>query len=51
MQEVKQNDIKALQVWTLSNGSYYMITYKANPHTYDTYLGTAQLMIESFSIG
>jgi len=45
-----QHDLEILMMWTMSNGSEYMITYKAYPHNYDTYLGTAQQMIDSFNI-
>jgi serine/threonine-protein kinase len=45
-----QKFIKAMQVWTLSNGSYYLITYKTGPSNYDKYVETAQQMINSFEL-
>jgi len=45
-----QNHIKVMQVWTLSNGTYYQITYKTEPGNYDKYVGTAQQMINSFEL-
>ena len=45
-----QKYVKAMQVWTLSNGTYYMITYKTGPSNYDKYIGTAQQMMNSFEL-
>jgi hypothetical protein len=47
---VNQKYVKAVQVWTLSNGTYYMITYKVGPSNYDKYIGTAQQMINTFEL-
>jgi hypothetical protein len=47
---VNQKYVKAMQVWTLSNGTYYMITYKTSPSNYDKYIGTAQQMMNSFEL-
>ncbi len=42
--------VKVQQVWTVTAGKAYIITYKAAPNNYDTYASTAQQMIDSFTI-
>jgi hypothetical protein len=42
--------LKILQTFTVKDGKGYVITYKASPSNYDTYLSEAQQMIDSFQI-
>lgn len=46
----KGDFLKIMQIWAVKGGKVYLITYKAAPNNYDTYAGTAQQMIDSFSI-
>ena len=41
---------RVMEVWTVKDGTAYLIAYYAEPSTYPTYLGTAQKMIDSFEI-
>jgi hypothetical protein len=42
--------LKFTQIWTITHGKEYLITYKADPQDFDTYASTAQQMIDSFKI-
>ncbi|MEI7828061.1 MAG: PsbP-related protein [Euryarchaeota archaeon] len=42
--------MKIMQIWTVKNGTAYMVTYKAGPDNYDKYVETAQKMIDSFQL-
>jgi len=39
-----------LQVWTISEGNAYVLTYTADPAGFDTYLAGANAIIESFTL-
>ncbi len=41
---------KATQIWTVKDGKAYLVTYKTAPDDYNTYLSSAQQMIDSFKI-
>jgi hypothetical protein len=47
---VDGDQLKVLQTWTVKDGKAYVITYKAAPSNYGTYLSEAQQMIDSFQI-
>ena len=47
---VDGDHLKVTQIWTVKDGKEYTITYKAAPKNYETYLSTAQQMIDSFKI-
>jgi hypothetical protein len=47
---VDGDQLKVLQTVTVKDGKAYVITYKAAPNNYDTYLSAAQKMIDSFQI-
>jgi eukaryotic-like serine/threonine-protein kinase len=47
---VNGDQLKLLQAWTVKDGKAYVITYKAAPGNYATYLSAAQQMIDSFQI-
>jgi eukaryotic-like serine/threonine-protein kinase len=42
---------KVMQLWTLKDGRIYMITYFAQSDLFNTFLPTAQKMIDSFQVG
>ncbi len=42
--------MKALETWIIKDGNLYQIVYEAPASNYDTYLSTAQQMINSFQI-
>jgi len=42
---------KVTQLWTLKDSRIYMITYFAQSDLYNTFLPTAQKMIDSFQVG
>jgi hypothetical protein len=44
------DQLKVLQTWTVKDGKAYVITYKAAPNNYNTYLSAAQKMIDSLQI-
>ena len=48
--DYRENERKAMQVWTLKGDKAYLITYKAEPEKYSKYLPTIQKMIDSFEI-
>ena len=39
---------KIMQIWTIKDNKIYVLTYNAEPDTYDTYLPTIQAMVDSF---
>jgi serine/threonine-protein kinase len=43
--------IKNLEVWTIDRGKAYILTYKAEPDRYYTFLQTVMTMINSFELG
>ena len=47
---INQQNLKSLQIWTLKDNKSYVLTYVAEVGEYDTFLETAQEMINSFNI-
>lgn len=47
---INQQNLKSLQMWTLKDNKSYVLTYVAEVGEYDTFLETAQEMINSFKI-
>ncbi len=47
---VNQQNLKSLQIWTLKDNKSYVVTYVAEVGEYNTFLETAQEMINSFEI-
>ena len=47
---INQQNLKSLQIWTLKDNKSYVLTYVAEVGEYDTFLETAQEMINSFKI-
>jgi serine/threonine-protein kinase len=44
-------DIKLQQIWYIKNNSAYLITFTAEPKTYEKYLPTAERITGSFKMG
>jgi eukaryotic-like serine/threonine-protein kinase len=42
--------VRRMQTWLIKNNQAYVITYTAQPNSYESYLPTAEQMIESFEI-
>ncbi len=42
--------LKVMQTWLINNNTGYVVTYKAIPSDYDTYLAQAQRIINSFAL-
>nr|MDQ3975432.1 hypothetical protein [Thermoproteota archaeon] len=45
-----QVERKAMQIWTIIDNKAVLITYKAQPDKYSTYLPTIERMISSFQV-
>jgi serine/threonine-protein kinase len=41
---------KAMQVWTVISNKAFLITYKADPYKFSSYLPTIERMIDSFKV-
>lgn len=46
----KEVERKAMQVWTVIGNKAFLITYKAEPDKFSSYLPTIERMIESFKV-
>jgi hypothetical protein len=45
---VKNTTLKVMQTYVINNNKGYVVTYKALPNDYDTYLAQAQRIMDSF---
>jgi serine/threonine-protein kinase len=46
--EENGNPVRRMQTWSIKNNQAYVITYTAQPDSYESYLPTVEKMIESF---
>jgi len=47
---VQNQTLKVMQTYVVNNGNGYVVTYKALPADYDTYLAPAQQIMNSFAL-
>lgn len=48
--EENGNRVQRMQIWSIKGDRAYVITYTAQPHSYEEYLPTVEKMIKSFEV-